>query len=76
MFSGGQKHLIIEKWLTDLMVEIGAVPTDVNHMTPQHRQTPYKVLDFSKTITLVTRKNMLWGQEEFHTTKYAVCRNG
>jgi hypothetical protein len=63
---GGQKHLIIEKWLTDLMVVLGAVLTDVDHMTPQHRQTTNKVLDSIKeTITLVKRKNILWGRKSF-----------
>ena len=57
---GGQKHLLIEECLTDLMVGLGAVLTDADHMTPQHRQTTYKVLDcFTEKITLVTRKNML-----------------
>lgn len=56
----GQKNLIIKEWLTDLMVELGAVLTDVDHVTTRHRQTTYRVLEFIKeTITLVTRKNML-----------------
>ena len=64
--GGGQKHLIIEEWLTDLMVVLGAVLTDVDHMTPQHRQTTYKVLDsITERITLVTRKNILWGRKSF-----------
>ena len=48
------------------MVVLGAVLTDVDHMTPQHRQTTYKVLDFIReTITLVTRENMLSGRKSF-----------
>jgi len=66
-WGGEQKHLIIEECLTDLMVELGAVLTDVDHMTPQDRQKKtYKVLDFTmEKMTLVTRKFMLWGRKSF-----------
>jgi len=59
-----QKHLIIEECSTDLMVGLGAVLTDVDHMTPQDRQKTYKVSDFiTEKITLVTRK--FWGRKSF-----------
>jgi len=63
---GEQKQLIIEECLTDLMLGLGAVLTDVDHKTPQGRQKTYKVLDFiAEKITLVTRKIMLWGRKSF-----------
>ena len=48
------------------MVVLGAVLTDVDHMTTQHRQTTYKALNIVKErVTLVTRQNMVWGREFF-----------
>jgi hypothetical protein len=59
--GGGEQKHIIEERLTDLNLVLCGVLTDTDHMTPQHRQTTYKALDFiMEKIACVTRKNTIW----------------